>query len=62
MTDPREWRPRRPNAARLKCACCNRVFAAGAVPAAETHGPYTGQLICRDCRQAMLDDPVATLM
>ena len=53
MTDPREWRPRRPNSARLKCGCCDRVFAAGQVPAPEKFGPYAGRLLCRDCRHGL---------
>ena len=48
-----EWRPRRPNSARLKCSCCDRVFAAGRVPAPEKFGPYAGRLLCRDCRHGL---------
>lgn len=53
MTDSHEWRPRRPNSARLKCSCCDRVFAAGRVPAPEKFGPYAGRLLCRDCRHGL---------
>lgn len=53
MADSHEWRPRRPNSARLKCSCCDRVFAAGRVPAPEKFGPYAGRLLCRDCRHGL---------
>lgn len=43
-------RPPRPNSARLRCAVCGRVFAAGFVPAPETAGEFEGALVCRDCR------------
>lgn len=51
-----DFYPTRPNAERLRCACCGRVFAAGHIPGPEVSGPYMGRLLCRDCRE-VLDAP-----
>lgn len=45
-----EFRPARPATGRPRCADCQRVFAAGHVPAPTVGGPRHGRLICRDCR------------
>lgn len=52
-----EQRPARVNSARLKCAHCHRVFAAGYVPAPMTYGRYHGQLLCIDCREELERPP-----
>lgn len=45
-----EWRAPRPDPDRRRCDLCDRVFAAGYVPARDSQGPLAGMLVCRDCR------------